>query len=231
MSVFLILMISGLFGLLLMAIPGLSRHGHSGVGGQTPAHGAIAGSHGAALPHGAAHAGTHAPALAPGVKGASSSAHSPQHSNAAGSRGSANTTDWLIRFAQPRVWFGLLALYGAFGYLLTETHLLSLWPAALAAALPALLLERYAVTPLWNALLGFQGKPASPLQSLLLTEAVAVTPFRNGKGIVTVERDGRAVQLAAHLAPAQAAMPVEVGDRLRVEEIDAAKERVTVSLN
>lgn len=224
---FLIMMIAGLFGLLLMAVPGMNRHGHSSAG--TPAHtgGAIAGAHGTTLTHGTAHAGAHAPAPAQGAN----AAHPAQGANASGAKGGASGTDWMVRLAQPRVWFGLLALYGAFGYLLTEWRLFPFWPAALAAVLPALLLERYAVTPLWNALLGFQGKPCSPLETLVMSEATAVTPFRNGKGIVTVERDGRAVQLTAQLPPDQAAMPVRVGDRLRVEDVDAAKERVTVSLH
>ncbi|MGH7294202.1 MAG: hypothetical protein ACRELB_04685, partial [Polyangiaceae bacterium] len=64
----------------------------------------------------------------------------------------------------------------------------------------------------------------------LLAEATAVVPFRNGRGIVSVVRDGRTVQLAATLREDHAALPVKVGDRLRVEDVDAPRERVTVSI-
>jgi hypothetical protein len=93
------------------------------------------------------------------------------------------------------------------------------------------LLERYAVTPLWNEMLQFQGEPCSPLEYLLLQEAEAVTPFRNGRGVVQVERDGRLVQFSAHLPAAQATMPVQVGDKLRIEEVDEKNERVVVTLH
>jgi hypothetical protein len=102
--------------------------------------------------------------------------------------------------------------------------------AAALATVPAALLEKFAVTPLWNVMIAAQGKPCSPLEALTLCEAEAVTPFRNGKGIVAVERDGRLVQFSAQLLPEQAHLPVHVGDRLRVEEVDVQRERMTVTL-
>jgi hypothetical protein len=63
-----------------------------------------------------------------------------------------------------------------------------------------------------------------------LTEGEAVVPFRNGRGIISTVRDGRRVQLSASLRPDQQALPVRVGDRLLIEEVDAAHERVTVSI-
>ena len=64
----------------------------------------------------------------------------------------------------------------------------------------------------------------------MLADARAVTPFRNGRGIVELVRDGRIVQFDARLVDPQAGLAVKVGDRLRVEEVDAQRERLTVSL-
>ena len=81
-----------------------------------------------------------------------------------------------------------------------------------------------------NLLFRFEGRPSSPLEELVLCDATAVTAFRNGRGIVSLVRDGRSVQFSAQLIEAQAAMEVRVGDRLRVEDLDAQRERLTVSV-
>src|SRR5262249_5701330 len=91
-------------------------------------------------------------------------------------------------------------------------------------------LEAAIVAPLFRFTLRFQGRPSSPLTTLVLETGEAVTAFRNGKGIVQVVRDGRMVQLAARLNPAQKDLPVRVGDTLRIEDVDAENERVTVSV-
>ncbi|WP_375772425.1 hypothetical protein NR798_16560 [Archangium gephyra] len=130
---------------------------------------------------------------------------------------------------EPRLLFSLLALYGAFGNVLALT-LSSFWLVALLALLPALLVERFVLAPLWTLAFRFQGRPSSPLPALLMEDARAVTPFRNGKGLVRVIRDGRSVQLSARLVDGQSMLPVRVGDKLRIEEIDPENERVTVSL-
>lgn len=200
---FLVLMVVGLVGLFAMAIPAFGR-GH-----------ALSG-------HGAVHGGPHV-ALTPtgGARAVASQMLIPadpaQHSR------------W--RFVpSPRAVFSVLALYGAFGN--AGVHAFHLTPAlaALAAALPALLVEWLLVRPLWRMLFRFQAKESSPLEQLTLTEAEAVVPFRNGRGIVSTVRDGRRVQLSACLRSDQRALPVRVGDRLLIEEVDAARERVTVSI-
>lgn len=216
MSVFLALMVAGLTGLIVMAIPAFGRHGQIGA-----PHGLGAAGHGGMhLGHGAAHTAGPAAAghaLTAAGKGPGTSAGSP-----------AST---LTRFLpSPRMIFSLLALYGAFGNVLHGSLHLPMPIAALLAIVPAGLLERFAVTPLWNTMIASQGKPCSPLEALTLCDAEAVTPFRNGKGIVAVERDGRLVQFSAQLLPEQAHLPVHVGDRLRVEEVDAARERMTVTV-
>lgn len=215
MTVFLGLMAAGLTGLVVMAIPAFGRHGHIGT-----AQGIGAAGH-TGLHAGAAHGVTQAGA----VVGQTLSAVGK------GVAKSANKSASNLRFLpSPRMIFSLLALYGAFGNAFFGALHLPLAAAALLAIVPAALLERFAVTPLWNTLLAAQGKPCSPLEELTLCEAQAVTPFRNGKGIVAMERDGRLVQFSAQLTAEQANMPVHVGDRLRVEEVDTARERMTVTL-
>lgn len=186
---FLTVMVIGLVGLVVMALPAFARHG-----------GAAAGGHAA---HHALHAGA------------------PGHHPPVGA----------TRFVpSPRLVFSLLALYGAFANAFVGALHSSALVAGLGAVLPAVAVERFAVTPLWNLLFRFQAAPSSPLEEMLLGEATAVTAFRNGRGIVSLVRDGRLVQFAARLVDAQAGLDVRVGDRLRVEDLDARRERLTVSV-
>lgn len=219
MTFFLIVMCVGLVGLVAMALPGLFHHGLTGHGhATTHLHGA--GPHVAHHGHAAvppAHAGTHA---------GHASGHAAHGSHAVHTGG--KSLAHLI--PEPRLIFSFLALYGAFGNALVGLSLASVWFAALVALLPALLVERYLLAPLWKLAFRFQGQPSSPMPALLLEEAQAVTPFRNGKGMVRVVRDGRSVQLSARLIEGQSTLPVRVGDRLRIEDVDPEKERVTVSL-
>jgi hypothetical protein len=256
--VFLTLMVIGLTGLVMMAIPAFIGHGHAppnqGAGHEglghhlgNGGHGGHGGHHLLGPGHGAAHAvGTHvagahaAGAHVAGVDAAGADA-AAGHDASLGDHGddpssamvdaSSSAPSGITRFIpSPRTIFSLLALYGAFGNALAKAANLPLIVAALVAVLPALAIERFAVTPLWNLLFRFQGKPSSPLAELLFAEAKAVTPFRNGRGLVSIVRDGRLVQFSARLREDQAALPVRVGERLRIEDVDAEKERFTVSL-
>jgi hypothetical protein len=207
MSFFLILMVMGLTGMTFLALPGLFRTGHAG------------GHH---LGHGGRLSGHTGQAVSVRASG-----HSPAHGNQAGP-----TPGKLAGIIpSPRTVFSLMALYGAFGYALLGTLHWTPLLAGLVAPIPAWLVEHYMATPLWNALFQFQAKPCSPLTELVFTEAEVVTPFANGRGIVRVVRDGRVVQFSARLPEEQAGMPVRVGDKLRVENVDAANERLMVSLH
>jgi hypothetical protein len=213
MSAFLALMIIGLIGMVLMAIPGLNRHGHGGLLPHAP------------MGHAIGHAG-HAGASSP-----SSLARGGPAPHMTGGPQPANAPFQLSRLIpQPRVIFSLLTAYGAFGYALVGAAHLSPSLAGWLAIVPALLLQRFALEPFWQAMLQFQGTPCAPLTEMVLSEAVAVTPFRNGKGIVQLVREGREVQFSARLQDQQATMPVKVGDRLVVEEVDETHERVVVSM-
>jgi hypothetical protein len=248
--VFLILMVIGLVGLAMMAIPAFGKHGHAGGAHHGLGHGT---GHAGLLGHG--HAGAHVGHAGVGhagvggghgggaggglgavkgglgavkgglaaVKGGTAKAGGP----ADGDLVVAGPTRFL---PSPRAVFSVLALYGAFGNALEHAGHLSTLLAALAAVVPTLLVERFAVTPLWNLLLRFQAAPSAKLEELVLSEARAETPFRNGKGLVSVVREGRRVQLSARIADAEASHRIEVGDRLLVEDVDAAKERLTVSV-
>lgn len=153
----------------------------------------------------------------------------PPHAGAGAGRdaGAASATRFL---PSPRAVFSVLALYGAMGNALVHAGRLAPVLAGFVALLPALAVERFVVSPLWNLMFRFQGEPSSPLHELLMQDAKAVTVFRNGRGIVAVERDGRLVQFMARLAEDQVALRVRVGERLRVDEVDGTKECLVVRL-
>jgi hypothetical protein len=231
--VFLTLMILGLTGLVVMALPAFGGHhathlhsGHGSVGhalraghGPSPhgAHGASA-ARGAAVPHGSP-GGPHGGSVARAGGGTSRDLIPVDPASGSG-----------LRFIpSPRAICSALALYGAFGNALVHAAHLTIVLAALSAVLPTLLVERFLVRPLWHLLFRFQGEPSSPMDELILAEARAVVPFRNGRGIVSTIRDGRSVQLAAQLSADEAQQAVNVGDPLRIETVDARRERVVVS--
>jgi hypothetical protein len=136
-----------------------------------------------------------------------------------------------LRFLpSPRALFSLCALYGAFGNALVHAAHLARGSAALLALGPTLLTEWILIRPIWNLLFRAQGDPSRPLEELVLGEAHAVVPFRNGRGLITTVRDGRRIQLSAQLSDEQATVPVAVGQRVQIEDVDARRECVTVSV-
>lgn len=214
MSPFILLMAAGITGMVMMALPGL-MHGHVGH-----------------IHIGHTHAGGH---IAPHAATGAHTAHgAAAHHAGAGGRPQAEMGAGRAWFGglipSPRTIFSLLALYGAFGFAFVDGLHMTQTIAALAALVPAWGIERFLITPLWNMLFRYQAEPDTPLECLAFTEAKAVTPFSNGRGIVSVVRDGRCVQFSAHLIEEQAGMPIKVGERLLVENVDAEKERLTVRL-
>lgn len=214
---FLTLIVVGLVGLGMMAVPALFGAGH-----------------------GPGHAG-HLPPAAPGH----AQLHVHAHVDAGSAHGQALATpaskldNLMVATAartgrsfipSPRALFSLCALYGGSGNALVHAAHLSGRTAALIAILPAVVVERFLIRPAWNLIFRFQAPPSAPLEELILAEAQAVTPFRNGRGLVSLVRDGRRVQLHARLRDEEAALPVAFGQRLRIEDVDARQERVTVSL-
>ena len=203
----------GAAGLGVMALSGLaagghgsSAHGHGGahVGGHTAGH------------HGAFTHGHHAHG---GHNG-----HGHAHVDGAASRAL-----WTI--ASPRFLFSYLFGFGLAGELLrTQLGGALLLAVALVGGV---VFERVLVAPLWNFAMRFASKPAETLDTAIAGEATAVTAFdANGQGIVSVEVDGQIVQILATLQPSdrQLGVRVRAGQRVRIEDVNAAANQCTVSL-
>jgi hypothetical protein len=121
--------------------------------------------------------------------------------------------------------------FGAAG-LIARPLLGGLLLAATAVA-GAVLFERALVSPLWNFLMRFASNPAQTLESAVTDEATAVTTFDpNGCGIVSLEVDGQIQQILATLSAEDRRLGVRVhaGQRVRIDDVDAERNRCTVSL-
>lgn len=217
MDPYLLALIFGFAGLGFMAMAGLG-HGHGGhTGGHDVGDVGLHGAHGhGALGHGHGHAVSHAH-------------HALDH---------AHDNAWDL---PRRLGGGFLSLLsprvlssGAFGFGITGLALTGVLggPLRAAAALAgAVAMEVVLVRPLWRLLSGFSS-PARTLESVVMEPASAVTAFdRNGQGLVAIELDGQVTQILATLTAGDRAAGVRVraGDRVLVEEVDAARNRCTVS--
>jgi len=214
MDLYISSMVLGAIGFTAMALGGLGSRGGGHHGG-AHGHGGTTGHvHGVA--HGHSHAGTgHAGHTA--------------HAGHAHASGMAGRTFWLI--TSPRFLFSLMLGFGATGAML---HPVLPGPVLLAAAgVGAIAFERFLVTPLWNFAMRFASRPASTLESAVADEAVAVSAFDdNGQGIVSLEVDGQVLQILATLQPQDRVLGgrVRAGQRLRIDDVNAAKQSCTVSI-
>ncbi len=203
-------------GLVAMAATGLAHSGsHEGAAGHD------SGGH-AHLQHGdgVMHSGHTA--------GAHLAAHAAAHHAAAHHAGGFKSA--LLSLASPRVLFSLLVGFGLTG--VVARPLLSGVLLLAVALLGAVVFERALVAPLWRFLFRFASNPATTLEGSLLSEARAASGFDdNGQGLVAVEVDGQIVQCLGTLREDDLALGVRVraGDVLRVEQVDAARSRCTVS--
>jgi hypothetical protein len=208
-------------GLVAKAATGLAHSGsHDGGGGHD------AGGH-AHLPHadGAGHPGHAAGAHAAGAHAAG--AHAAGRTAAHHTGGLKST---LLSLASPRVLFSLLVGFGLTG--VVARPLLGGIALLVVAVAGAVVFERALVAPLWRGLFRFASNPATTLEGSLLSEARAASGFdNNGQGLVAVEVDGQIVQCLGTLREDDLALGVRVraGDVLRVEQVDAARSRCTVS--
>jgi len=198
-------------GLVAMAATGLAHSGsHEGAGGHDAAGHAHL-QHGDTMVHTGHAAGAHL------------AAHTTLH-HAGGFKST------LLSLASPRVLFSLLVGFGLTG--VVARPLLSGVALLIVAILGALVFERALVAPLWRFLFRFASNPATTLEGSLLSEARAASGFDdNGQGLVAVEVDGQIVQCLGTLRENDRALGVRVrvGDVLRVEDVDAARSRCTVS--
>jgi hypothetical protein len=205
-------LVLGLAGILIMAFQGMGgghgdhAHGHDAGGHAHTGHSAHASS------HGPSHDSSHAPS------------HDPSHASAVGKV--------LWAFASPRTWFSVLIGMGLSGRALRPVFDggVLLFIAALGIGL---LFEWVLVRPLWNFAFKFGSKPALMLDSALEDEATAVTAFdTNGQGIVAIDLDGQVVQVLATLRADDRALgaAVRAGDRVRIADVDSARNRCTVAV-
>lgn len=198
----------GVVGLVAMALLGFSHHsgGHSGHGGHdTGGHAGHAG-HAAAGHHG--HDAGH---------GHAGHGHEP---------GLARLTSLL----SPRLLFSFLVGAGATGLLVRPFLFEPL--VAVSALAGGFLFERFLAGPIWSFLFRFESRQAVTLESAILEEARAMTDFdRNGQGLIRLELDGQVLQLLGTLRAEdrQVERRVRRGDLLRIEEVDPARNRCTVS--
>jgi|KBSSwiStaDraftv2_1062776.scaffolds.fasta_scaffold143553_3 hypothetical protein len=225
----------GSVGLGVMALSGFAQathsghahsHGHTHGGGQS--HGGVHG-----LSHGQSHGSSPAPSHLHDVDGP---IHGHGHTQAVPHAGHAapaargHATSRMLALLSPRVVFSVLVGFGATGLLLRP---LLGEPALLAASLGGGVgFEWLVVSPLWRFLFRFASAPAQTLDSCVSDEARAVTGFdADGHGLVAVELDGQVVQLLATLNATErgAARKVRTGDRLRIEAVDTARNRCTVT--
>ena len=220
MDVYLSSLLLGGIGLGAMAIGGFSHHGDAGHG---HGHGHInhAGHFGDAGHGHAGHAHTHAHVPTHAHTHSHADAHAHGHDLPGPSK-----AFWIL--AWPRLAFGFLLGFGTVG-LVTKAYL----PATLtmiAAAAGGILFQQFVIRPLWNFSLRFASTPA--LTSESVDEATAVTSFNaNGEGLVAIEVDGQVVQVLGQLHPSDRTLGVVVraGQRLRVNEVNTANNRCTVS--
>ena len=136
-----------------------------------------------------------------------------------------------MALTSPRVLFSLALGFGTAGLLLGG--LLGGALRVLVAAGGAVVFERLLVTPIWNLGFKFESQPALTLESAVAGEARAVTSFdASGNGLISIELDGQVVQVLGTLQRVDREMGVRVkpGARLRVEDVDTARNRCTVSL-
>jgi hypothetical protein len=196
-------------GLVAMAATGV---GHSG-----PHTGAHTGPHGA--PPGGPHAGGHGHHTAARHAASSTAGH-----HASGLKSG------LLALASPRTLFSFLVGFGLTGVVVRP--FLSGIMLLTGAVLGAIVFERALVEPLWRFLFRFASNPATTLDDSLMSEARAASGFDDkGQGLVAVEVDGQVVQCLGTLRADDLALGVRVraGDVLRVEDVDAARSRCTVS--
>jgi hypothetical protein len=102
-----------------------------------------------------------------------------------------------------------------------------------AALVAGIAFERILVTPVWNFLFRFESRPALTLESAAGGEATAVSTFdANGQGLIAIDLDGQTVQLLGTLRTAdrELRVPVRVGTKLVVVDVDPARNRCIVSV-
>lgn len=211
-------LVLGAVGLASMAFLGLgARSGHGSQGHDVGA--GHAGGHDAG--HELGPIASHDASGAQGAHAHHASGHT--HADSLASR---------VAFAllSPRVLFSLLVGFGATG---TIARQLLGGPFLIGVAIGgALAFELAIIAPLWRVMMRFASNPALTLESAITDEVHATTGFdEQGQGMIALEVDGQIAQVLATLRveDRSAGIRVRAGDRLRVEEVDGARNQCTVS--
>ena len=178
----------------------------------------IGGHHGAHAPHGA-RTGHHGAGRG-GMRAGRGAARG-------GARAGGARALWAL--LSPRPLFSMLVGFGVVGLILHP-----MLPGALLLPISAaggILFELGITRPLWNFLFRFESAPALTLESCIGDEARAATSFdTKGDGIVALELDGQMVQLLGtlHHEDREAGIHVRAGDPVRIDEVDAERNRCIV---
>jgi len=214
MDIYLFSVILGAGGLSVMAMAGLGRHG----GGSHGHGGGGHGGHGHSGGHGAGH----------GHAGGSSHGHGSSHAH--GDAGGASQLASMALMSPRFILAGLLG-FGLVGVAMQS--FVGGITLLLVALVGAVAVERLLFNPIWKFAMRFASNPANTLESATFGEAKVVSNFdRNGQGIVAVEVDGQIQQILATLSETDRAKgaSVRAGQLVRVEEVDGARHRCTVSV-
>ncbi len=197
---------------------GAAHHGHDTSGHDV--HGIGGHSHSVDVAHGSPHVSGHAH----DAGHMHLTAHAAPHSHPGGWR--SHLWTWL----SPRVLFNFLVGFGATG--LIVERLVAPVLALPIAVVGGIAFEALVVGPIFNSLFRFESRPAQTLGSALMSEGRAVTGFDvNGNGLISLELGGEVVQvLGTQLnEERKAGVRIRAGDIVRIEDVDDARNRCTVS--
>jgi hypothetical protein len=212
MDLYIFCVVLGAAGMAAMAFLGFTSSHGGGHHAHSPGHGLQHSHDGTAAGH------THAPDGTAAIH-----THAP-HLRADGWK--SHVWSWL----SPRVLFNVLVGFGATG--LVVERLVGPFLALPIALIGGIAFETVIVRPIFNSLFRFESQPAQTLESAIMSEARAVTGFdANGNGLISLELGGEVVQILGMLTRDErtAGVRVRAGDAVRVEEVDASRNRCVVS--
>ncbi len=219
MDLYIFCVVLGAAGMAAMALLGFTSS-HSGVhpGHDTTGH-ELHGVGGHTHTIGTGHAVAHSHSVGTG--------HAVTHAHQINPEGwKTHVWSWL----SPRVLFNFLVGFGASG--LIAEKLVGPVLALPIAVVGGVAFEALVVRPIFNSLFRFESQPAQTLESAIMSEARAVTGFdSHGNGLISIELGGEVVQILGTLTPdeRQSGVRVRAGDTVRVEDVDAVRNRCTVS--
>jgi len=156
--------------------------------------------------------------------------HLTAHTHAAPHSHPVSWRSHLWTWLSPRVLFNFLVGFGATG--LIVERLVGPVLALPIAVVGGIAFEAIVVGPIFKSLFRFESQPAQTLESALMSEGRAVTGFdANGNGLISVELGGEVVQvLGTQLnEERKAGVRIRAGDVVRIEDVDDARNRCTVS--